>query len=776
MTVLTQDEVRLQTQNVPSGNGSETSRSLVDRKEFIETVFAVLLPEEQVCIAEAKPRSDGDGTWFNSTLEKDRFWRKWKEAEQAKAVYFCVSTVDGAMNEKGTMVSRKRSNLIRSHLFVADDIGTKTGEPDVAPSYKLETSEGNFQWGYFLEPTDRLAEYEALVEAIHDLGWGDGGAGGSYRLMRVPGSANMKPGREEFRSRVTEWEPDRVWTLDKLAEEFGLDLKSLPVKDNKLKPKKTGESIDPMLNWLSDNGHVIEDHGEWVDVVCPWSDQHTNNDIKAGYSPLGRGEGDWAHTRGWNCLHEHCKGRKLKHFVEKLEPEGAPFVAGYDPLPYLQDRYAYIGMGQEVADLHQRKVGGNYVWSLADWSKRHTGKITMKGSEKKVPLATAFVSSRDTTHLDYSTYIPVSQARDTGVMMVDGQKVLNTYVPPNWQETSNEPEMFIEHMDYLVPDRKERETVLDWLAYKFQNPDRRSYAVVMVADGVYGTGRSWLKNMIELALQGKVNTASLPQLIGKGTSATQNYNDWMANCQFIVVEEAKETIDKKVFYEGYETFKQIIDIRVGKARINPKYDRTRTEGVYFNALIFTNHKDALAFPENDRRIYVAKNPSEMNTPEYYMRLEQSLNRVEAARLYWWLMRRDVSKFDNVYPPMTPAKMVMIAQNRAPSDEILDHIVANSPSDITTREMLGTHVHRAASALGKENIRRAPENTANIIWRGLDQLRHGKNGARYSVNGTTLEVKALRNHQEWKINDENRDREAFEKELSKYAQLSTHFAQ
>ena len=86
--------------------------------------------------------------------------------------------------------------------MVLDDIGPggKTGEPPVEPSYKLETSEQNGQWGYFLDPGSDFGLFEAVIEAIHQLGYGDEGAGGSYRVVRIPGSANLKAGKGEFRS------------------------------------------------------------------------------------------------------------------------------------------------------------------------------------------------------------------------------------------------------------------------------------------------------------------------------------------------------------------------------------------------------------------------------------------------------------------------------------------------------------------------------------------------------------------------------------------------
>jgi hypothetical protein len=272
----------------------ERGNWMITADEFLTTAFSELNAGEVVCITEAKPKRENPSeVWFNSFLETDRAFRKWNPDKQARAMYTIVSTVTGALNDKGTMVSRKRSDLVRVHLLVLDDIGDKTGAPPVAPSYKLETSPASFHWGYFLVPDERIQLFEALVEAIHQQGWGDKGAGGSYRAVRLPGSANLKPGRQKFRSRIVEWTPERYWTLEELAGAFGLDLAALPAADPAPVSSKAGgalamDGIDPMLDWLVDGGHVVADGGgDWVDIVCPWADAHTSGANTAGYSPWG---------------------------------------------------------------------------------------------------------------------------------------------------------------------------------------------------------------------------------------------------------------------------------------------------------------------------------------------------------------------------------------------------------------------------------------------------------------------------------------------------------
>ena len=742
--------------------------------EFLDTIFADIENDEHVCVSRATPKQDEDGMWWSNYLETSRQWRKWKPDAHAQAWYFNCCTVNGELNDKGDKISRGRVNLMRYYVLVLDDIGQKTDAPPVEPTYKLESSAGSFQWGYALEPGDDLDRFEALIETIHQKGWGDKGAGGSYRVMRVPGSANLKPGRQEFRSHITYWEPDRYWTLDELAAAFGVDMDTVVVKDTTINTKLGGaaamEGIDPMLDWLVDAGHVVADKGAWVDVVCPWADSHTSGANISGYSPLGRGGRKWVQTRSWKCQHEHCQDKHLSDFRKWAVENGGPEVSGFDPLPWFQDKFAYVVLGQIIIDLHQRKIGGEWTYPVTDWAKDHPGKMSVPGHERPIPIPKAFIEHCDTKKAVALKYQPVTRDHDTGIIELFGQQYVNTYVPPNWPETDEKPRVFLEHMDYLFPNSDEREVFLDWLAYKIQKPASRSYAIVMVAENAYGTGRSWIKDMLTEVLQGGVNSATLAQLYGKGTSSEQTYNDWKVGCQFIVIEEAKDSgLSHDDYYHGYETFKLNVDTKIEKnIRVNEKYGRTRHEHGYYNVMIFSNHADAMVIPENDRRVCVLENPSKRLDYDYYDRLINALRGDEPARVYWWLMRRDVSGFDHVYPQPTPTKARMVENTRAPSAAIAEWILENHPSDIVTRNTLRSAVMTAARELDDEKNMMKPQNITKILWREIKTLRaeDTKHGARYMIGGKRVEVRAIRNREEWLVTDSNRDEDVVKAEMKK----------
>jgi hypothetical protein len=296
--------------------------------EFLDAIFGTPPDGETICVSEGRPKSEG-GVWFANMESTRRVVQRWKPAKDARAMYVSIATVngetkpsgDGENNESGDYLLRARVNLVQVHVLVLDDIGTKATAPGgVEPTYKIETSPGNYQWGYRLEPTDRFDEFEALFKHCADQGWSDAGAGGSYRVVRIPGSANMKPANDGFLARITEWNPDRVWSLDDLADELGCDLTAVPAA-----PPARGQAdapvldaaADPYLRLLKSERLVLpgEIHDGKLNIQCPFG-KHEPGAASSTVYYVGSGS--------FSCLHETCDKRSSTDFRAALcEATGA---------------------------------------------------------------------------------------------------------------------------------------------------------------------------------------------------------------------------------------------------------------------------------------------------------------------------------------------------------------------------------------------------------------------------------------------------------------------
>ena len=245
----------------------------------------------------------------------------WREQALAGPWYFST----------GASTSRKlrRQHLIQAvRAIVIDDVGTKVDAKRLKakPTWKLETSKGNFQWGYMLEEWSTDIEgADALFAGLVAAGLQDKGVNTACRLFRVPGSLNDKEGRDSFEAVLHEFDSDRTYTLASLSA-------ALKVKPGAVKPKRTVDpdarpaegKPDPVYDWLVDRGMVRHETSDgWFEIECPWAGEHTDGRDEAKFRPL------WASpdgSTGIKCFHGHGEdgGAFRRRFIDWVKEQGGP--------------------------------------------------------------------------------------------------------------------------------------------------------------------------------------------------------------------------------------------------------------------------------------------------------------------------------------------------------------------------------------------------------------------------------------------------------------------
>ncbi len=295
-------------------------------KTFLDTIFDPKPdPDEAICMTSRWPQDD----YFTNWIGEGRRVENYQPGRSAD--YFCISTTRRPVGD--TKLVRGREALQYLYCLMLDDIGTKSKEPPVAPSWRLESSAGNYQLGYLLDVIKltpaTTAYYEGCYRALAQAGLTDSGAGGTYRVARVPGSRH---GRTGFTSTVTEWHPERSWKLADLMDE--MCVKPLKQREKRLMVADGVGDLslvdDELLNWLDGRRLVGKAGGSgFINIVCPWADGHTDGDGSAGYSPA------WYVTRGraFSCFHEHCFHRNIHHLIDWAYAEGMPFMTKTPAIP-----------------------------------------------------------------------------------------------------------------------------------------------------------------------------------------------------------------------------------------------------------------------------------------------------------------------------------------------------------------------------------------------------------------------------------------------------------
>jgi hypothetical protein len=237
------------------------------------------------------------------------------------------------LSEDGQLNVRK-AQLAGYHCLLFDDQGTKAPRDlpyGVVPSWKIETSPGNFQGGIILAtPITDVGDAEQLQRALLSAGLGDEGASGLSRWARLPNAINGKAKHQidgkPFQCRLVEWHPDKRYTVDEIVSGLKLELTA----NKEIRPVSVNNDVthdgddvftpraleNPVVAAIKARGLYKTPLGSGKhDVTCPWVLEHTDTlDTGAAYFepdenyPVG----------GFCCQHSHRDKYKTREFLGYL--------------------------------------------------------------------------------------------------------------------------------------------------------------------------------------------------------------------------------------------------------------------------------------------------------------------------------------------------------------------------------------------------------------------------------------------------------------------------
>lgn len=206
------------------------------------------VPPKAVNLTEALFGPHIDQCWVtagiagNKATWKGHFWKedKVRAFDPQHGHYFCI-----ALPKKGAS-SRDIANFEAGRLIVVDDVGVMISDDTlkIAPgakvdietfrmfapetNYEVETSASNFQMGYVIEPVERdFARWSHFINEMkkHPLfGKGFEDCTPVHYVRMETGRNQPKPNRPRSYSRLAKAYDGGGYTLDELAEAFGIDM------------------------------------------------------------------------------------------------------------------------------------------------------------------------------------------------------------------------------------------------------------------------------------------------------------------------------------------------------------------------------------------------------------------------------------------------------------------------------------------------------------------------------------------------------------------------
>lgn len=640
---------------------------------------------------------------------------------------------------------------------------------------------------------DRLAERQGQViiaegEKCKDVGAAITGrlfmtwAGGTYGVNHADWSPLA--GRS-----VVIW-PDADAPGMKTAEEIGSRLLAMgcavKIMDVSDKPKGWDVADAADGGWTREEIDGFMRDRVRVFVGKQEGDDNDNHGAGAGGGDLGAGDRDADRVSGRDIyVRDGVVGDPVDVAVHSSPPglldgpprEGDDFL-NYEPDPYggfgeidmdrsddlieytRENRRDVPASGRDKPGVHFRIWGGD-VDRLREWAflssdgvfcHVHTGErmsrtsfdlvmsnITpvvevqnAKGESKnvKLPASKCLIEFLDGIVVSTTMYRPDC---DDLVFRVDGVQHLNSFLPssvpdvdPNWRD-HDAWRAARDHIYNIVPDGADE--IIKWLAYNVQNPGRKIlWAPVIV--GAQGDGKTTIGKVVQMAM-GRRNVSPVsPEAL------FSDFTAWAEGKCVRVLEEIR--VQDKGRSSVMDKLKPMITNDVVDV-VKKGKDGADVANVT-NYIALTNHMDALAIDEGDRRWGVwrtrfkdhAQVRAELDD-DYWRRLHGGVGKNPSV-IRGWLMSIDLSSFNPFSSPvMTQAKQQMIEASRSPVAADLREALALGGPGVGRDVVVTDALNEAVRGIGGRSINTT---TLSNLLLGMGWLKHGKT---IKWNGKTRRV-------------------------------------
>ena len=596
--------------------------------------------------------------------------------------------------------SASASNCEFVLCLMLDDVGTKAQEPPLPPTWIIETSPGSFQWGYAFSDQPTKSEFTAAIKAIAAAGYTDPGATNAVRNFRIPGSVNLKPGRDGFVSRLVSFHREREFTLPEICAALGVTPAEADTAQGvSFRLRDTGK--DSVLDWLNGQGLVLSNVNAegWLGVVCPNSAQHTDGQIEARYKPL---------DRSFCCYHGHCEDFNSRAFLRWVCDNGGPRVnpglrdellaehmsntlSKLTPTDMFSDEAAKV-----VAEVERKELGRV---EKADWyerfayisdddsffdirDRRELGRTTFNAIYRHVPCQSIHNGRKVEASICFDENRQAMNARLLrGVTYAAGEAVLvardgevfgNRWRNARPDVSSVQPgdvSPWLGHCKLLVPEPAELEHVLDMMAFKVQNPSVKiNHAALHGGDEGCGKDSMWAPFL--WAVCG-------PHLRNRGLiDADGLLSQWgyQLESEILILNELKEpeAASRRMLANK---LKPVIAAPPDMIVINRKGLHPYNMLNRMFVLAFTNDPVPISIPSQDRRWFCLWSTAPRMDPAEADKLWRWYKSGGFEKIAAWMHARDVSKFNPAAaPPFTEFKANLVEHGMSIAESYLVDLI------------------------------------------------------------------------------------------------------
>jgi hypothetical protein len=752
---------------------------------FLEYITNLAPEGETALIVRQKPQLDGNGmlqshadgtikcTWpaFLPTAKLKKDW----------AIYGNTGSfiLDRFADGK---VSASAANCEYVLVMMLDDIGTKSKEPPLAPTWIMETSEGSYQWGYAFSEQPSKGDFTAAIKAIAKAGYTDPGATNAVRNFRLPGSVNLKPGRGNFASVLVEFHPEREYTLADICTALGVVPDPTDTaQNNPIRLADTGK--DSVMTWLNEQGLVLSaPNGEgWMGVVCPNNGEHTDGNIEGRYKPL---------DRSYCCLHGHCVDFSSQMFLDWVADNGGPTVDHglrdeliaekmSAALSKLTPNEIYRDTAAELIAEVERKELGRI--EKADWyqrfayiqddesyfdmqDRREVSRQTFNALFRHIPCKSIHTARKVEASICFDENRQAMGAKAlVGVTYAAGEDVIVTRdgdlfgnrwrdARPELSGAKNESiDMWLRHCQELVPEQAELDHIFDVMAFKVQNPKIKvNHAILHAGDEGSGKDTFWAPFIWAVCGDHLKNRG-----IMDNNSVTSQWG-YQLESEILIINELKEP-DAATRRQLANQLKPIIAAPPEMLPINRKGLHPYMMANRVFVLAFSNDPVPISLASQDRRWFCVWSTAPRMEPSKAKKIWDWYRSGGFAAIASWLYARDVSKFNPSAPPMwtefkanlvehgmsmAESYLVDMLRERkgdfakgvigSPFHSLCDRLAGQAPSGVKVPQAALLHALKEAGWIDKGRLKSRDFDTKKHIFCAPELTDYGKSDLRRMV--------------------------------------------
>ena len=210
------------------------------------------------------------------------------------------------------------------------------------------------------------------------------------------------------------------------------------------------------------------------------------------------------------------------------------------------------------------------------------------------------------------------------IIEVNGLKYLNAYKPNDLKPEEGDTKLWHQLLDYIfMHNKKHKKQFLDWLAYQVQHIGTKLRYAIIVYSKEYQIGKGSIWRAIEKVF-GKHNTKEIDV-----EQALDHAKQYLRNCAIVCIDEMESSgtfSQKKTLLNAMKRI-----ITAGELGHRARYSDYTNVQTQTNYILFTNNKDALSLPKNEKRYSVYMHDKKRLEQGYYDNFHQWLDNEEEAK-------------------------------------------------------------------------------------------------------------------------------------------------